>query len=94
VKHTPRPWKIVDDGGWLWIYGNVEDGTGPLAEVDRLSNAYLIAAAPDLLEACELLVRSHEVCGGDTSDAAGLNYLNMATEQARAAIAKAKGEET
>lgn len=85
VKHTPGPWEIFrpDDSGFLGIDGNggkdsvviYDDYGGIKSEAD----ARLIAAAPDLLAACE---------------AALLNEGGWAEwqEQVRAAIAKATGE--
>lgn len=63
ITHTPGPWAydaesqevFSDDArhgaGWIaFIKGN--DGEGrPLTEPERLANARLIAAAPDLLDA-------------------------------------------
>lgn len=48
------------------------------------ADAHLIAAAPELLEALENLLKVHEGEGGTQHNAA---------DMARAAIAKAKGEE-
>ena len=89
-KHTKGPWRVERQnaspttGEWM-IAG---EKPGYLAEVRDCgsgcvkSNARLIAAAPELLEALEEAVCALEVCGKDY----------RATEIARAAIAKAKGE--
>ena len=83
-NHTPGPWKIFDDHpdpDLLCLH--VYHGDEQIADVSELKNARLIAAAPDLLEALENLLKVHEGEGG-TQYHAG--------DMARAAIAKAKGE--
>lgn len=57
------------------------------------ANARLIAAAPDLLEACEALIAYDE--GDDDAPDAGVKMMidyDHALTLARAAIAKARGE--
>ena len=54
-------------------------------------NARLIAAAPDLLEACMAFVAYDE--GGDSYGIAMMVAYNDAITKARAAIARAKGGE-
>jgi hypothetical protein len=84
MSHTPGPWRpVAVAGGWdgvtpkrssLAICHLVENNPG---------NAVLIAAAPDLLEACEeMLAAIDRECG--------VNPSNF--PKARAAIRKAKGE--
>jgi len=92
-RHTPGPWSAheYDDGGW-YIYA----GGGWFIEGDALvaetpghtgtheANAYLIAAAPELLEAAQALLidlKAHDDAGLDCSAGVAL----------RAAIAKATG---
>ena len=84
--HTPGPW--VNDGlnGSERIDINAESGFY-IAEVigsmtAQEANAHLIAAAPDLLEALETLVKQAE----------GHKAVGAYWDEARAAIAKAKGE--
>ena len=94
TKHTPGPWEVRTDGELFaicgpakWIVtvdvdeeGNIalQDGTSEY-EVNQ-ANARLIAAAPELLAACEAVL-----CDGDC-------YNDAIMEEVRAAIAKAKGE--
>lgn len=93
-KHTPGPWEIEEHYhfSYRWVSGPKHS---QLAQVvwcmegdDRSpeceANAHLIAAAPELLEALENLLKVHEGEGG-TQHHAG--------DMARAVIAKAKGEE-
>ena len=92
-KYTPGPWEF--DGEYVWaqsIRGYVaspatDDMTSGQcvpknSAADAIeANGFLIAAAPELLESLEYLV--------DRFDSHGNNpYL----DEARAAIAKAKGE--
>ena len=52
------------------------------------ANARLIAAAPDLAEACRMLVESYDADAGTYA----LGKLYEAREAARAALSKARGE--
>lgn len=87
LKHTPGPWQTPGDGR---IFGPGEDGEN-IADAtwwpsddgrdsESLANANLIAAAPDLLAACEALLAASE---GRTSHA---------MDMVREAVAKATGE--
>ena len=94
-KHTPGPWKAkkwvgtdpYDDPDRPFVeVGNVHwspKNWKPAAAIKQTANARLIAAAPELLEALENLLKVHEGEGGTQHNAADI---------ARAAIAKAKGE--
>lgn len=80
MGHTPGPWSFWD---------TLVDGAGgaPVCAVhgkDRTANARLITAAPDLLEACELLL----IYLGDWNDMEDETCVT-----ARRAIAKARGQE-
>lgn len=86
-KHTPGPWQAL--GRDILSMHAYPRASGPLVcVVDDNDNskwpadAALIAAAPDLLAACEVLLDA--VARGDHKD--------KALRTARAAIAKAKGE--
>ena len=92
-KHTPGPWHVIlsdnatpfiqHEGGADW--SDIDDRSSRIchmpAEImenfNSFNNAKLIAAAPDLLEALECLIKS------DHDDV---------IEMARAAIARARGE--
>ena len=84
-KHTPGPWRVVEDRvpSSLEVYA----GKTAIAECWRradveteIANARLIAAAPDLLEALEFVIR-------------GVPDTWEGVQKARAAIAKATGGE-
>lgn len=99
-KHTPGPWTLADDGTpFVYKIGergsnvfslSVQGGGHPsdVASFDeRVANARLIAAAPDLLDALieiveDLTHEDHEP--GDWSQ-------HVVVKKARAAIAKATG---
>jgi hypothetical protein len=96
-KHTPGPWTAISDPLHFYslttiIAGNVLRGipqvridVGGKADIAELeTNAFLIAAAPELLEALETLERL-----------AGLPSMqdDPARVKARAVIAKARGQE-
>ena len=69
---------MADKDGYIQPNENIE------CSPQKIANANLIAAAPELLEALENLLKVHEGEGGTQHNAA---------DMARAAIAKAKGEE-
>ncbi len=86
MSHTPGPWTAKPMGGRILLNGsncyevtevfNDEGGFNP-------ADIILMAAAPDLLSACEELL----IYLGDWND-----LDNETCAAARAAIAKAKGE--
>ena len=85
-KHTPGPWKVRDyKNSGLGVCQSIDEnevicwsaGTKREISRDRLSNAQLISASPDLLEALELVCAYY---GHDDS---------QAIENARNAISKA-----
>jgi hypothetical protein len=90
-KHTPGPWVFFDDHPEKVVYHIREKNhlydiatiyryeSNP---IDTLADARLIAAAPELLEALEALLVQVEQYGHKPE-----------CDAARAAIAKAKGEE-
>ena len=87
--HTPGPWYITDEGSQIVIQTFAPHPTGTLARVYRTdkrahSDAHLIAAGPDLLEALQMLM-PQEPQEADSYDRA-------MWENARAAIAKAIGK--
>ena len=85
--HTPGPWK--HDSTWGLIkYGKTEICA---LHSGNLANAHLISAAPDLLSALERLLKiSQEELDQSATHDGLVNCEALAN--ARAAIAKAKGE--
>ena len=91
-KHTPGPWTyeqisnnayvIDENGSAVMLYRNPDD--------EMKANARLIAAAPELLEALEGMLaidQENHQRGHDDDD------VCKEVQTARAAIAKAKGEQ-
>lgn len=95
MSHTPGPWTTSDTQGLAagTRVIRARDGTW-IGDVTR-DDARLIAAAPELLEALELLVAW--VPAGASSDirfdAIAGGVFARDGERARTAIAKAKGED-
>jgi len=97
ARHTPGPWRVTggptprgNAAGVCSVDGlHVTDvhGYGTSIETDH-ANARLIAAAPDLLAALEnVSAKLERLCGVSYPDAIALDL-----SQARAAIARAKGQ--
>ena len=87
ATHTPKPWTNNDSyDSVLGADGEVVCHTfGAVDPVDKL-NAILIAAAPEMLEALELMVHEFEKYATAPID-------RLAISKAKAAIAKATGKE-
>lgn len=102
ARHTPGPWSCREAPyGWdifnnelaKWVaYGTktVEDGSQPVypTRAESAANADLIAAAPDLLETSETLLRMLEAAYRELGMWSDDNKRVVA---AKAAIARAKG---
>lgn len=100
MKYTKGPWEWNDNllnisDGIIEIFEpNDEDGVFSIADVYRharsnietRANACLIAAAPDLLEACELMIKSFKKSSGVPIS------LNEAYFNMKQAIAKTQGK--
>jgi hypothetical protein len=100
AAHTPGPWNVGDmatqiRAGPQRIASTEPSGRRPGGETD-IANARLIAAAPELLAALEAIYALFP-CHWDRVDGAAVvmpervPQLDAAFEQARAAIAKARG---
>ena len=88
-KHTPGPWSFYDDSNngktnrvEIVAIGKTVARIYHSVPAEDLPNARLIAAAPDLLEACKALLAITD----------SFNLHGPATGDARAAIAKSQGE--
>ena len=95
AKHTPGPW-IWSAGLSIWresdsqIVSSVACDSVFNPTEEEVSNARLISAAPDLLAA--LQNACNVMAAIVTGDLDGLSPNSPALIEARAAIAKAKGE--
>ncbi|RSE90774.1 hypothetical protein [Achromobacter aegrifaciens] len=104
TKHTPGPWEI--DGEYVQQVGqtglaicdvmNMDVGgdkgwySGPITQ----ANKHLIAAAPELLDACMAMLEWDDREQDHAVDFyARMDLCRTAFDKARAAIAKAKGEQ-
>ena len=99
MTHTPGPWQIKHRVNIIGSTGrSVASAGGYTTNTDNgehilenEANARLIAAAPDLLEACKEAEDWLEEHGGDQNCDPGLRGL---LRQVRSAIDKATGKET
>ena len=97
AQHTPGPWRaysVIPDQWYVSMTGGIvttldrrNDSNGEY-KARTSADAQLIAAAPELLEALEKLLRAFDRTGVKL---ASLSGNPTATDNARAAIAKAKG---
>lgn len=91
MPHTPGPWKAEVESHRVKIAGSDNYYIAVLgAENDyrekQLANAQLIAAAPDLLAACHIVLTHIKVGPGSEFS------LALALEMCKKAITKAEGE--
>lgn len=98
TKHTPGPWVYIGNGDIVARSEKYCGGEKDIASVfltrndEDEANARLIAAAPDLLEALQFITQ--DVCERfDMNDPSTNLGMRMAVKEARAAIAKATGEQ-
>jgi hypothetical protein len=88
TKHTPGPWTIHTDGLGITFIAAPE---GSVAELhgapEKVANARLIAAAPELLSVAKTLLLYVETYGGEVT-----KNIAAALPLYRAAIAKATGQ--
>ena len=68
---------------------SADDSTVSVSRAEAVANAHLIAAAPDLYEALELLLATPEIADADPRDKD--EETQIAERKARAALRKARG---
>ena len=101
-KHTPGPWFVFGNGHCVggpkgFIDGDPREQTAGVAmcgmrlrtDDEAEANARLIAAAPDLLAACEMLISDPSE---EWSQTAFDRRVGAARDLALAAVKKAKGD--
>lgn len=81
TAHTPGPWRVSPKGAYVMTHE--KKNTAFVMEANRSANASLIAAAPELLDALQTMLAA--------VDADRIPGIGLATDKARAAIAKAEG---
>lgn len=98
TQHTPGPWMIFDDGDIGSASVRTPDTTVVRSGTvkgqtigEAMSNARLIAAAPELLAALRA-ISAMDAITTVGSDSQVRDYLYAAVNAARAAIAKAEGK--
>lgn len=92
-QHTPGPWRVNDAEGYVYADAGDDEASREHVEVGYLGrlvaesvpkgDRLLIAAAPDLLAACERMVHAY-----DDEDE---ECIAQAIRKVRAAVAKARG---
>ena len=95
MPHTPGPWQLSKTGLSVqseFLQGIASTGTpnGTIGLPERQANARLIAAAPELLAACEhvlAVIGDEGECNHDTDE----EWVRAIHEKLRPIIAKAKG---
>jgi hypothetical protein len=98
MKHTKGPWLFCNDGGPdrnIWADTTIVATTeGHWVDCETADyNAYLIAAAPELLKALKMMLECFVITMSlDENDKDTEGYKYRAVKHARAAIAKATGE--
>jgi len=114
MRHTPGPWRIAQDDPYKASESNLYDQKQvtagefvitciPFGRTDELrkeaeANARLIAASPELLEACRFALKYHQHPEEMEDEAQKKTAGNVAmwevvVEKLRAAIASAEGRE-
>ena len=88
-KFTPGPWIVNPHGGGM-IFGPEMEDVATACMPRRAANAALIAAAPDIYAALELMVDRFSDYLRDNGD---YGMVESGTIEARAALAKAEGRE-
>ena len=96
MKHTPGPWKVFQDDFYVVgvesdcaiIADHLYESNDPtvrdiLPELE--ANARLIAAAPDLLKACQYVVDWHREHDSGEGELFGLNFVTTCISAIRKA---------
>ena len=89
MTHTKGQWKyeVQDEDGWYTVWTDYKGTGASIAEnIGEEANAQLIASAPELLEACKLLLEAVEEARID-SDSWEYEYKKL-----QEVISKAEGK--
>lgn len=95
-RHTPGPWGLYDGGTIISTVGDAAKAIAVLAPLwpdQQKANAYLIAAAPDLLSAAKgaLAYMSNALRCGPEGETCRRLRLAIAKAEGEAALRKARG---
>ncbi|MDE2020632.1 MAG: hypothetical protein KGJ13_09880 [Patescibacteria group bacterium] len=101
VSHTPGPWEVQKDGRNIVAVGPVKafilealdyrnGGGSEFHSIETTANAYLAAAAPDLLKAAEMVFNIEETTA-ESRDFPTAEQWSEIVKISRAAIARAEG---
>ena len=98
TQHTPGPWAIYVNAPSDVVIRKMSKGGYELCAIARVSSGYanarLIAAAPELLEACMAMIELDDRENDHAVDFhKRMELCELAFQKARAAIAKATGEQ-
>lgn len=98
TKHTPGPWIVIDhyEPNRILVNAGVYPDATAIAEIisagsTKRANARLIAAAPDLLDVVQLIIKEWEKPTEGVQVGELIARLSQYSVEARAAIAKATG---
>ncbi len=95
LGNDPTRWAVLSDGGW--VVASIENGIpGESLETEAANAAYIVRACnahEDLLAALEAMVDCQDEAGLLEHDLDGHEESICALCMARAAIAKARGQE-
>lgn len=90
-KHTPGPWYVDSDGDVYVPARGLLATDFYMAQPTNIADAYLIAAAPDLLEACKAAFAIVDEWSDAEPDRGSHNHDEV-WRKLRLAIAKAEGK--
>lgn len=98
MSYTPGPWKLIKrstPGQFVPVYQIRTEDDGMICEVGpnlQEGNGRLLAAAPDLLSVCKLILEEWEKPTEGTQRGELIARLCQYAPEARAAIKKAEGK--
>lgn len=98
TEFTPYPWKVLEIAGSDDVYGVYADAENAFVALtvsgpNKEANARLISAAPELYEALENVLKAMETDEDAEPQQSWLDNLYRSADVARAALAKARGEQ-
>ncbi len=88
LEQTPGPWRLQPIGNGYRVNGGPTLRAVAHVPARRAGDAHLIVAAPELLAACEELIRAADPCCS-----LSIYALDEALDRARHAVAQAHNQE-